>query len=228
MTPTHRPRSPRGSGAALRAEILDATAELLARTGHSGAVSIREVSTLVGVSAPSIYRHFADKDELIEAVVARAFEDLSGAMHAAGDPALSAMSRLREQGLAYVRYALEHPAQYRVATAPAAEGGAVDRVLTSGAFQLFATTVRECMDEGTMTPGDPTPIVLELWAAAHGIASLLIAKPFLPWGEVEATANRVLAAACVGRAVLDLIGDAPEPDEITDWLDRLRRAPPAP
>ncbi|MEV0712575.1 TetR/AcrR family transcriptional regulator [Nocardia aurea] len=226
MTASPRPRSPRGSGARLRAEILDATAELLANAGHSDAVSIRDVGRMVGISAPSIYRHFADKDELIEAVVARAFEDLSGAMHAASDPALSAMSRLRAQGMAYVRYALEHPAQYRVATAPTAESGAVDRVLSSGAFRLFATTVCECMAEGVMTPGDPTPVVLELWAAAHGIASLLIAKPFLPWGEVEASADRVLSAACVGHAVLDMIGDAPGPDEITDWLDRLRRDPP--
>ncbi|MEV0298832.1 TetR/AcrR family transcriptional regulator [Nocardia sp. NPDC050710] len=218
-----RPRSPRGSGAQLRTEILDATAELLASTGHVDAVSIREVGKLVGVSAPSIYRHFADKDELIDAVVAQAFEDLADAMCAAGDPNMSAISRLREKGLAYVRYALEHPAQYRVATAPAEQGGAVDRVLSSGAFQHFTGAVRECMDEGTMTQGDPTPIVLELWAAAHGIASLLIAKPFLPWGEVEATANRVLSAACVGHAVLDLIGVDPEPDVVTEWLDRVKR-----
>ncbi|MBH0779094.1 TetR/AcrR family transcriptional regulator [Nocardia bovistercoris] len=221
MIPSRRPRSPRGSGARLRTEILDATTELLARAGHSDGVSIRDVGRVVGVSAPSIYRHFADKEELIEAAVARTFEDLYGAMTAASDPAVSGMSRLRDQGVAYVRYALDHPAQYRVATSPAEAGGAVDRVLSSGAFQLFTATVRQCMDEGTMNRGDPTPVVLELWAAAHGIASLLIAKPFLPWGDVEAVANRVMASACIGHAVLDIIGETPEPDEVQQWLDRL-------
>ncbi|WP_239476976.1 TetR/AcrR family transcriptional regulator [Nocardia arizonensis] len=210
----------------MRTEILDATAELLARAGHADGVSIRDVGKMVGVSAPSIYRHFADKDQLIEAVVARTFEDLYDAMSAAVDPSLSPMNRLRDQGMAYVRYALEHPAQYRVATAPADHVSEVDRVLSSGAFQLFTATVLECMDEGTLHAGDPTPVVLELWASAHGIAALLIAKPFLPWGDVEAIASRILAAACVGHAVLDLIGETPEPDEIQRWMDRVKQDPP--
>ncbi|WP_330227958.1 TetR/AcrR family transcriptional regulator [Nocardia sp. NBC_00508] len=223
-----RPRSPRGSGAQLREEILRATAELLSRTGHADAVSIRAVSELVGVSAPSIYRHFADKDELIEAVVAQAFEDLSDALRAAIDPSTSPMTRLRDQGMAYIRFALQHPEQYRLATAPTTSRGAVDQVLSSGAFQLFAGTVRECMDEGTIVAGDPLPVVLQMWAVAHGIASLLIAKPYLPWGEAEATADRVMSAACVGHAVLDLIGGDPTPDEVTGWIGRLRENSPAP
>ncbi|MEV0029388.1 TetR/AcrR family transcriptional regulator [Nocardia sp. NPDC050793] len=219
MTLPRRPRSPRGSGAQLRTEILAATAELLARTGRADAVSIREVSKLVGVSAPSIYRHFADKEELIEAAVAKAFEDLAEAMRAAADPAVSPMTRLRDLGLAYVRFALEHPEQYRLATGPTESGGAVDQVLTSGAFQHFAATVRECMAEGSIAPGDPLPIVLDMWTVAHGIASLLIAKPHLPWGDHEEMANRIMCAACLGHTVLNVIGGSPSPDELDAWLD---------
>ncbi|WP_431966613.1 WHG domain-containing protein [Nocardia sp. bgisy134] len=203
----------------MRTEILTATAELLARTGRADAVSIREVSKLVGVSAPSIYRHFADKDELIEAAVAKAFEDLADAMRAATDPTVSPMTRLRDQGLAYVRYALEHPAQYRVAAGPTESGGAVDEVLTSGAFQHFAASVRECMAEGTIAPGDPLPVVLDLWAVVHGLASLLIAKPHLPWGDHEEMANRIMCAACLGHTVLNMVGGTPSPDELDVWLD---------
>ncbi|WP_431955037.1 WHG domain-containing protein [Nocardia lijiangensis] len=219
MTLHRRPRSPRGSGAQLRTEILAATAELLARTGRADAVSIREVSKLVGVSAPSIYRHFADKDELIEAAVAKAFEDLAEALREATDPTVSPMNRLRDQGLAYVRFALEHPEQYRVATGPTESGGAVDQVLSSGAFQHFAATVRDCMAEGTIEPGDPLPIVLDMWTVAHGVASLLIVKPHLPWGDHEQFADRIMSAACLGHTVLNMIGGTPSPDEIDTWLD---------
>ncbi|MGY2092693.1 hypothetical protein [Nocardia gipuzkoensis] len=59
-------------------------------------------------------------------------------------------------------------------------------MLTSGAFQLFSVTVRECMDEGTLVAGDPLPVVLQMWAVARGIASLLIAA-LSTWGEVERT-----------------------------------------
>ncbi|MBF6173341.1 TetR/AcrR family transcriptional regulator [Nocardia blacklockiae] len=221
-----RPRSARGTGDRLRAEILEATRDLLARTGNADAVSIREVSRLVGVSAPSIYRHFADKDALIDAAVAQVFENLDAAVAAATDPAQSPITRMREQGMAYVRFALQHPGQYRVATAGSSGDGprAVDQVLGSGAFQRFSDTVREAMDAGTIAPGDPLPVVLELWAAAHGIASLLIAKPYLPWGDAEAIADRVLGAACVGHAVLDIMGgEFPEPDETARWLAGLRQ-----
>ncbi|NKY84484.1 TetR/AcrR family transcriptional regulator [Nocardia veterana] len=224
--PRRRPRSARGSGTELRAEILAATRELLARTGNADSVSIREVGELVGVTAPSIYRHFADKDELIDAAVAEVFEELDAAIAAATDPTVSPIARLREQGLAYVRFALRHPGQYRVATAAAPGEGptAVDVVLRSGAFQRFSNGVREAMDAGFLAPGDPMPVVLELWSAAHGIASLLIAKPHLPWGDAEAVADRVMAAACLGHAVLDIIGgDTPSPDEGARWLAEVRQ-----
>ncbi|MCM6772635.1 TetR/AcrR family transcriptional regulator [Nocardia sp. CDC159] len=224
MTIGRRPRSARGTGAALRAEILQAARDLLAHTGNADAVSIREVSRRVGVSAPSIYRHFADKDALIEAVVAQVFENLDAAMAAAIDPAASPIMRMRDQGLAYVRFALDHPEQYRIATAASSRhrASAVDQVLGSAVFQRFSQTIREAMDSGLIAPGDPLPVVLQMWASAHGIVSLMIAKPHLPWGDPEVIADRVLAAACIGRAVLDIMGGDPDPDEAARWLEGIR------
>ncbi|NEW42628.1 TetR/AcrR family transcriptional regulator [Nocardia cyriacigeorgica] len=224
MIGARRPRSPRGAGSQLRSEILAATADLLNRTGNADAVSIRAVGKLVGVSAPSIYRHFADKDELIDAVVAQVFEDLDAAMRTAvdDDPRAHPIVRLHHLGMAYVRFALDHPEQYRLATAPAETRGAVDQVLSSSAFQYFAETVRAAMEEGLVDPGDPTPIVLELWAAAHGIASLLLAKPYLPWGDPMEVAERVLGAACVGHIVMSQIGEEQTPEDVADWFARLQ------
>lgn len=219
---TGRPRSPRGCGGLLRTEILAAARELLERTGRVDAVSIRAVAKLVGVSAPSIYRHFADKDALIEAAVAEVFEALDTAMQTAVDPAEPPSLRLRRLGLAYVRFALDHPEQYRLATLPAPARGAVDLVLTSGAFRHFATTVEEAMADGSIDRADPAPLVLELWAAAHGIASLLVAKPFLPWGDPMAFAERVLNAAWFGHAIGELIDPGATPVEQNEWITRLR------
>lgn len=226
MTLARRKRSARGSGEGLRAEIMDATKELLARTGHVDAVSIREIAKIVGVTPPSIYRHFADKDQLIEAVVAQVFEDLDAVMSAATDPNESPMERLRQQGQAYVRFAREHPEQYRLATMRGETAGAVDQVLTSGAFAHFAATITECMNIGVITPGDPVPVVLELWSSAHGIASLLIAKPYLPWGDLDAVADRVLRSVCIGRAVIDnILGEDVTPDGVVQWLAEYRGRP---
>ena len=80
VQPLRRRRAPRGSGEQLRDEILDATTELLLETGHAKAVSIRSVAQRVGVTPPSIYLHFADKDALLDAVCARYFEKLDEEM----------------------------------------------------------------------------------------------------------------------------------------------------
>jgi len=219
---TRRKRASRGSGEQLHAEIVAATKDLLARSANSDAVSIRAVADAVGVTPPSIYLHFADKDALIEAVVSDVFAELDAAMVAAGDAVEHPLEKLRAFGLAYVRFAVEHPEHYRVATMERcpAEGrpGHLDKILADAAFVHFTATVRGCMDAGIFAQGDPLPITLQLWAAAHGIASLMIAKPFLPWGDVEAAADPVLCAAALGRATADLLGGTPDAGRMITWL----------
>ena len=100
----------------MRDEILDATTELLLETGHAKEVSIRSVAQRVGVTPPSIYLHFADKDALLDAVCARYFEKLDEEMQRAARDQATILEVLRAQGLAYVRFATETPELYRIAT----------------------------------------------------------------------------------------------------------------
>ncbi len=108
-TPARRRRASRGSGEQLREEIIAATKDLLAESASSDAVSIRAVADAVGVTSPSIYLHFADKDALIEAVVADVFAELDAAMVAAGNAVELPLAKLRAYGLAYVKFAVAHP-----------------------------------------------------------------------------------------------------------------------
>ena len=222
QTTTRRKRASRGSGEQLRDEIVAATKDLLAESANSDAVSIRMVADAVGVTPPSIYLHFADKDALIEAVVSDVFAELDAAMVSAGAAAGHPFSKLRAYGLAYVKFAVEHPEHYRVATMERCptEGqpGHLDGVLADAAFVHFMATVRDCQDAGIFAAGDPLPVTLQLWSAAHGIASLMIAKPYLPWGDVDTAADAVLCAAALGRATADLLGGRPAPGEFVDWL----------
>jgi AcrR family transcriptional regulator len=223
---TKRRRASRGSGEHLRAEIITAAKELLAKSGSSDAVSIRAVADAVGVTSPSIYLHFADKDTLIQAVVADVFAELDAAMVAAGSAVDEPLAKLRAYGLAYVKFAVAHPEHYRVATMERCIPGdgqtELDEILADSAFTHFMATVTACMDAGIFAAGDPLPVALQLWAAAHGIASLMIAKPYLPWGDVEAAADPVLCAAALGRATGDLIGGDLSPGVLTAWLAAQR------
>lgn len=214
---SNRRRAPRGSGDLLHDEILDAATELLLETGHAKAVSIRAVAQRVGVTSPSIYLHFDDKDALLDAVCARYFEKLDVEMQRATAGQSSTMEVLRAQGLAYVRFAVATPELYRIATMAEGQPGS-DVDVTSSAFNHLRGSVQALMDEGIYQPGDPTTAALELWSAAHGVAALLIAKPHLPFGDVEAFTDRVLRAVCAGHIVAGIIGDDATPQQFMDWL----------
>jgi AcrR family transcriptional regulator len=219
---SRRRRAQRGSGDQLRAEIVVAAKELIASSGSADDVSVRAVADAVGVTPPSIYLHFADKSALISAVVVDVFTALDAAMLAAADGLTQPLEKLRAFGLAYVEFAIAHPQHYRIAAMDPCPQPDVDEVLASSAFEHFNATVMECIEAGIFAAGDPVAITVELWAAAHGIASLMIAKPFLPWGDRRAVADRMLCAAAVGRAACDLLGGEPNSKAVLDWLGRVR------
>ena len=209
-----RRRAARGSGEQLREEILDATTELLLETGHAKAVSIRSVAQRVGVTPPSIYLHFADKDTLLDAVCARYFEKLDEEMQRVAADQPSMIDVLRAQGLAYVRFALKTPELYRIAMmGESREGSDVDMALNTSAFVHMRNSVESLIEEGIYPPGDPIAKALELWTAAHGVAALLISRPYLPWGDVEEFADRVLRSVCIGHIVSGSIGPDVPPQE---------------
>jgi AcrR family transcriptional regulator len=217
-----RRRAPRGSGDLLRDEILDAATELLLDIGHAKAVSIRSVAERVGVTPPSIYLHFQDKDALLDAVCARYFEKLDEEMQRVSASQSDTIDVLRAQGLAYVRFAIENPELYRIATMGEWKSNSnVDAALASSAFEHMCVTVETLMGEGLLPRGDATGIALELWSAAHGVAALLIAKPHLPFGDAEAFTDRVLRAVFSGNMVAGLVGVDATPQEVVERLSAL-------
>jgi AcrR family transcriptional regulator len=218
--PLKRRRAPRGSGDQLRDEILDATTDLLLETGHAKAVSIRAVAERVRITPPSIYLHFADKDALLDAVCARYFEHLDEVMQSAAADAPSTIEGLRAQGLAYVRFALDNPELYRIATMGEGRPGSdVDMALNSSAFVHMRSSIEAMMAEGLCPSGSSDAAALELWTAVHGVSALLISRPYLPVGEPEAFADRVMRSAWCGYVASALMGADLPPQET---LERLK------
>jgi AcrR family transcriptional regulator len=218
-----RPRAPRGAGERLRDEILEAATELLLETGHAKAVSIRSVAHRVGVTPPSIYLHFADKDALLDAVCARYFEKLEQDMQRAADEHASPVDVLRAQGLAYVRFATQTPELYRIAMMGEWRSGSdVDATLDIAAFRHMRSTVQRLMDDGVYRRDDPVAVALELWSAAHGVAAMLIAKPHLPFGDAEAFADRVLCSVFCGHVVIGFCDADATPRQLAAWVTRHR------
>lgn len=199
-----RRRAPRGQGAALQGDLLQAAMDLLAETGSEEAVSMRAVATRVGVSVPAVYLHFADKQALLDAVCEEVFEALHVTMKAASEGAPHVFEALRRQGVAYVDFALANPEHYRIVMmrahpqgAAAAPGAPSDMEIAGGAFGHLVATVEGCIAAG-LFHGQALPMALRLWAAAHGIAALLIAKPYFPWPPVDELVDSTIRMAGLG------------------------------
>ena len=204
MTPGTRPRSRRGEGGQLRDEILAAANRLLVATGDEEAVSVRAIADEVGCTAPAIYLHFADKDELIQAVCERHFAQLDAEVVAAGEVSTSPVEALRRGAHAYVRFGVENPEHYRIifmhrseALAPPDLGGE-----TAGgrAFRHLVEQVQQCMDAGAFAPGDADEVATVLWAVVHGVTALAIAVPGFPFRDLADLTDRVLDVQCRGLA----------------------------
>ena len=202
---SRRKRARRGEGELLRAEILAAARDLLAETGSETAVSIRAVADRVGVTPPSIYLHFPDKEKLLEAVCAEVFTELDDAMEQAARSVDGPFQALRERGLAYVRFALANPEQYRLALMrrPEFDFGPsnIEALAAQGAFAHLLDSVRECQRIGVYVADEnEVEIALSLWAAAHGVAALMISRPWLIT-DAEALLTRVIEGMGIGQAV---------------------------
>ena len=197
--------------------------DLLAETGDESAVSLRAVAERVGVSVPSIYLHFADKRALIDAVCHEVFEILHRQLRLAGEAAPDPLEGLRAQGNAYVRFAIANPEHFRVvmmqAHAPSLDG--VDALAATGAFGYLLASVQECLDLGVLE-GEPADLALSLWAAAHGVAALLVAKPYFPWPDIDAFIDRTVCMAGLGLAVASRIDMECDLDDLRMRLDALR------
>ena len=189
-----RPRARRGEGEKLRDYIMEAAEELLISTGSVEAVSIRAVADAVGVTAPSIYMHFADKNDLIFAVCEKHFQKFDEFLEEAGSASDDPLESLFLRGRAYVRFGLQNPEQYRILfmTKPALtperfqDEGMIERMV---AFQHLIEAVERCIEGGAFD-GDPLELSLLFWSYAHGLTSLLISKPDFPWPDVDRLIER--------------------------------------
>ena len=200
---TRRVRARRGEGEKLREQIIEAAERILLRTADEEAVSIRAVADAIGVTPPSIYLHFTDKNDLLFAICERHFELLDKAMETAGARTSDPIESIKLRGIAYVNFGLEHPEQYRIlfmrkpADTPA--GFKDERLMKSASFDHVVEAVQRCVDAGLME-GDARMHALFLWALVHGLTSLLISKPDFAWPPVDALIESVCGAPFEGLA----------------------------
>ena len=160
-----------------------AATELIEEAADPDRLTLRAVAAKIGISAPSIYRHFADVEHLKMAVAERCFADFGLARdEVAGpntDPAAALLARCR----AYCRFGLEHPGPYRFMFSQRVPRPADDQPLAgSDAFRSLTASIVRCQQNGIAhaTEG-PEVLAAQVWAALHGMVLLRINVPQFPW-----------------------------------------------
>jgi AcrR family transcriptional regulator len=197
VTEIARERNRRGEGARLRADILAAATELLERTGSEEAVTLRAVARQVGISAPSIYSHFPDREAIVDAIVDDAFRDFNAAIRDASDDAAEAgpLAGLRAGCGAYLRFAAERPNRYQLLFERRDfVGDGPPRVpeLRTESFDLLISGVRACVEAGISASADPKLAATAIWVALHGFATLRPHTPSFGWPDPGALLDRII------------------------------------
>ncbi len=162
----------------LREALIDAALELIEERGVA-ALTLREVARRVGVTHAAPQRHFADRAALVAAVAEQGFRGLGAHVEAvrASTPARTPAQRLRALGVAYVEYALAHPAHLRVMFSPEVADKSRHPELAAAAqavHQALVEQIASGQKQGSVAPGDPDELSFAAWSMVHGCAVLLI------------------------------------------------------
>jgi AcrR family transcriptional regulator len=153
-----------------RDRLCDAAEHLFVAHGLE-AVTIRQLASAIGVSPMTPYRYFKDKDAILAAVRARAFDRHAAALEQAYRlPAKDPVARAASVSDAYVRFALDHPEAYKLMFDITQPGAESYPDLVRAGERSRATMTRHVRDltEAGLIGGDPEIIGHMYWAALHG------------------------------------------------------------
>jgi AcrR family transcriptional regulator len=181
----------------VQAEILGAAREIFVHEGYEH-FSMRALAERIGYSTAATYKHFKSKGEIFEHLTDESFAALMAASEsvksiAGEDP----VERLKRGMLAYVRFGLQNPDHYRIAFL-LHRTGTTRPPKPTAAYAGLKSRVRSCIDAGKFRSGDIELMAQSLWAASHGITSLLIQKPRFPWVARRRLIGQVIDSAVEG------------------------------
>ncbi|MCT1712415.1 TetR/AcrR family transcriptional regulator [Dietzia cinnamea] len=187
--------------------IQEATAR--ARVSGEKAIVLREIAPHIGVSATAAYRHFANRQQLVEEVAALGFVEMKDRLEnlvAGGvesDPVLAAYRELREAALAIVGFAIDEPAWARTMMENL---GSSETVAThAGDINLVLQAIIERgIEAGAFRPGTVMNDELPLWAAMDGLSAQALFG-IRPMRTPEALDS---AARTIDLCLTDMLTDA--------------------
>jgi AcrR family transcriptional regulator len=161
----------------LKNALIEAAIDILAEEGVQG-LSLRKVAARAGVSHAAPYAHFTDKQALIAAVSTEGYRRLAGQLQSAielypNDP----LRQLIEGGWAYIEFALDDPAHFKITLSGVVEKEQDYPALvkaTESAFVLLEQIVGTCQQADILRPSAEDLMAVSVWSVIHGLVTLAL------------------------------------------------------
>jgi AcrR family transcriptional regulator len=181
-----------------RERLCEAATRLFAEKGLEG-LTLRELANELGVSAMTPYRYFKDKDEMLAAVRARAFNRFAETLERAFSQPGNAPTRANAAGEAYIRFALEDPASYRLMFDLSQPDDRYPELKAAAErARLTLTQHIHPLVEGGFLKGDPEIIGHVFWAMLHGAIMLHLSGKLDPDCDFRKVISEAFRALTIG------------------------------
>lgn len=186
----------------LRAALLDA-AEQGVRTRGAAQLSLRDLAREVGVSHAAPRRHFADRQELLDALAEAGFARLGESIRRAVEEASDGFAaRTRSAVSAFAHFATENPALLELMNSIKHGGSSSTARAAEAAFEPIVELIREGQNENVLEGGEPEELGLILYATINGI-TMLVNTNTVPAGRLDE-----LTDTAVGQFLRGAAGEA--------------------
>lgn len=163
----------------LKEALVTASLELVRENGAEQ-FSLADACRRAGVSTAAPYKHFRDRDEVLEIIVSRGFQELSDrSMEAVRAHGVGTLEGIVAMGRAYVAFAVAEQALFRLMFGQRPRVKSAEAVMEDG-HSCFGSVIEQVgiyCDRNTVQ-GDAKRIAVRLWTFVHGAASLLIDEDY--------------------------------------------------
>jgi AcrR family transcriptional regulator len=182
----------------LREALLESALGLIKEAGLES-LTLREVARRAGVSPGAPYHHFKDKSELVQALAQRSLETLDHISREAIQNKATPTEKLHALGVAYIMYAVEHPAEFRIMFRP--ELSLLPVVPDPATAPVFGVLIEVIREFPTIKEAQQLTVTIEAaitaWSLVHGLAVLLLDGPLqrivTDKRDIETLAKEVVA-----------------------------------
>ncbi len=195
---------------ALRGEILAVARDLFIQEGYER-VSMRRIAERIEYSPTTIYLYFRDKSEILDEICEQTFAKLARSMERIEAKGLEPLEGLREGCRTYIRFGLRNRHQYRLTFMVSGvqrdrerdreeDSSGFEGSMGERAFGFLVRAVERCREAGVLREIDVAVASQVVWAAIHGLTSLLItvSEEDFPWGETKSLIEETIETVTRG------------------------------